>query len=84
MEIVQVYECGCHPGYHYSTKNTFNSHKKTMRHQVYINQEEKLHARKKIHNLEIEVAKLKRECMVWKEKYLELSLKHDISIDLLS
>lgn len=78
MNNIQViYTCPCKENFTYASKASYNQHFKSNRHILYTKQTEEIDSRKKIHNLEIEVSKLKRETEIWKTKYLELSLKYE-------
>jgi hypothetical protein len=85
MEIQTLFVCMCNPDFRYSSKTSFQSHYKSNRHILYENKNKQIENSKKIHNLEIDIAKLKRECKIWKEKYLELSLRVETDdVDFLS
>ncbi len=77
MSLQVIYECPCREGFRYTSKTTFVQHKKSQRHLLYTKNDDEKTIRKRLQDLEIEFSKLKRECHVWKQKYLELSLTYE-------
>lgn len=71
MDIVEVFNCNCRPGFNWKNRNTFKCHFKTNRHVSYQNKQQELEHRKNITTIQIEIDKLKRE----NEKLKELLLK---------
>jgi len=54
-----------------------------MRHQNHNLNSNKTDLHRRYHEMEIELSKTRRECQVWKEKYLELSLRTENTESLL-
>ena len=77
MSLQTIYECPCREGFRYSSKGTYIQHKKSQRHLLYTKNDDEKTIRKRLQDLEIELSKTKRECQVWKQKYLEMSLKYE-------
>lgn len=77
MSLQVIYECPCREGFRYTSKATYVQHKKSQRHLLYTKNDDEKTIRKILQDMEIETSKLKRECQVWKQKYLELSLKYE-------
>lgn len=72
-KIVSVLTCECKPGFNWKNKNTYNAHKKSLRHKLYeINKEEREY-KININKIQIEYNKLKLENMQLRELYLNLA-----------
>ena len=77
MELEIRRECACNPGKIYANNTTFHKHYQSIRHESYTRDQERSNIYKRNQEMEIEVEKIKRECALWKQKYLELSLKYE-------
>jgi hypothetical protein len=77
MSLQTVFECPCRQGFRYSSKASFNQHKKSQRHVFFTKNDDDKTLRKRLQDLEIELSMKKKECQVWKQKFLELSLKYE-------
>lgn len=82
LSLLVTYECPCRDGFKYSTKETYRQHFKSKNHLLYSKTQNEKMIRKRMQELEIELSKSKREAEIWKQKYMELSLKYE-SIPLL-
>lgn len=78
MLILQViYECPCRDGFRYASKQTYEKHFTSKNHILYTKVQDEKMIRKRVQELEIELSKSKRESEIWKQKYMELSLKYE-------
>lgn len=77
MSLQTVFECPCKENFKWSSKATYIQHMKSQKHILYTKKDEEKTIRKRLQDLDIELCKTKRECQVWKQKYLELSLKYE-------
>lgn len=72
-----VYECPCRNGFKYVSKQTYKKHFESQRHYLFEKNKNEINIRKELQDLQIEYQKVKRECKIWKQKYLEISLKFE-------
>lgn len=71
MDLVEVFNCKCRPGFNWKNKKTFKCHFNSNRHISYQNKQQEFEHRKNNTLLQVSHDKLKRE----NEKLKELLLK---------
>lgn len=74
-QIEQVLSCQCKPTFVYSSKSSYRNHFHSQHHRIYEFEKQVKENNIKLEMNRIEIEKLKRECNVWKDKYLELDLR---------
>uniref|UniRef100_A0A6C0K4F6 Uncharacterized protein n=1 Tax=viral metagenome TaxID=1070528 RepID=A0A6C0K4F6_9ZZZZ len=77
MEIQTLYQCDCNPGKRYSSRQTFQHHVSSKRHQLFTQNKNKSDLYKRLQDTEIELVKARKECEVWKHKYLDMMLEKE-------
>ena len=71
-EIVPVLTCGCHIGFNWKTKVTYQAHLKSNRHISYVAINQESEHRKTITKLQNELIKIKLEHEKLKKMYLDV------------
>lgn len=69
------FECPCLPGKTYASRSTFQRHFRSKRHENHDLNSNKTDFHRRYQEMETELRRTRQECQVWKEKYLELSLR---------
>jgi len=77
MQITEQYTCPCRPMFTYKSKQTFQSHKKSKRHQLYeVGQTQR--------NVRAHEKRIENENEVLKHRIRELESQHSILINTLN
>jgi len=81
MELQTIYQCDCNPGKIYSSRQSFQKHVTSKRHQIFTQTKNRTDLYKRLQDIEVELLKKSRECDIWKHKYLDLELQHEKAQD---
>lgn len=75
--LIEIYNCGCRPGFVYKSKQSFRAHNKSAHHLYWQCQQENKHLKEKIVELENKNSSLKIECNIWKEQAIKCKRKYE-------
>lgn len=77
QQLVEIYDCGCHPQFTYKTKQSFKNHFKSERHVSWQHQQDNQNLREKVVELENTVSSLKVECDFWKQAAIRYKRQYE-------
>lgn len=77
--MVEMFQCGCNPQHLYKTKQTFQSHFRSIRHQNWQHESNDQDYRRRIIELENIISSLKVERNMWKDMAIRLKQQYDPS-----
>lgn len=78
MNLVQIYTCDCNP-YNYSTRQTYQAHLHSKRHQLWESKQTIRDFRERIVDLENQMSRLRTELQIWKSQAINLKQRYEPS-----
>lgn len=76
-QLIEIYDCGCHPEFTYKNKQSFKNHFKSDRHLSWQHKQDLQNLREKVVELENTLSSLRVECNFWKDAVIRLKRQYE-------
>jgi hypothetical protein len=77
QQLVEIYDCGCHPQFTYKTKQSFRNHFKSERHVAWQHQRDNQNLKETVVELNNIISSLRVECDFWKQAAIRYKRQYE-------